>query len=364
MGKTILIRALVSFTAIMALTCHSISVKADPGRVIVEGDAWLKDSANGVSTTRYPNGVPVCDVNNGGNTCGGQQAIVSGVSQFWQCVELAQRLYKHKGWDTAKIPSSGGFPNVPCAKDIYTQAQNLGFVSYRNGSISIADVKPGDMIVHTQADGGTSTTCPNGAGHVAIVDTVIGSTIYAKEQNWSPSGRSPSGISSYDWQGGTISRTAPNSRASSYIQGIVHSPLNVGNRMAVTQADFNKWCASGGADGASLIAPNAYSWACYKGRSFTYQPAINMATYCQSRYPGLKYVDILIDYNDPYSWRCYGPSDDLGALGQVQLDKYCQNKKLTTIAYSSAALTGKTVNDWYCKTPDGNTSHIDTFPRN
>ena len=107
---------------------------------------------------------------------------------YWQCVELAQRLYKKMGW------APGVFPNVGGAKQIYTNAAAgtwSGFQAHANGS-AWAPV-PGDMIVEDAAQGNWW------AGHVSVVDWVSGGTIHAVEQN-----ASATGMHTYHLEGWTI----------------------------------------------------------------------------------------------------------------------------------------------------------------
>jgi hypothetical protein len=84
---------------------------------------------------------------------------------------------------------------------------SLGMTRQANGSIT--SIVPGDMIVHTSADGG-------GSGHVAIVDYISGSTVYAVEQNFN----NTADEATYKLSGGTLSR------GSLHIAGVVHSPKN------------------------------------------------------------------------------------------------------------------------------------------
>src|SRR5690348_4446730 len=119
----------------------------------------LADATPLVSATDWLDGhaVNVCGSSTD-TTCGGE-THVGGVSSNWyQCVELAQRLYYARGWYTA---GGGIFSGVSNAYDIYDNAASLGMTREANGSIT--SIVPGDMIVHTSADGG-------GAGHVSIVD--------------------------------------------------------------------------------------------------------------------------------------------------------------------------------------------------
>lgn len=152
-------------------------------------------------------GVPVCAP--GTSTyCGGQLAV----GTAWQCVELAQRLYKTMGWyaQTSNGVFSVGGVGIPSAYLIYDNANALGFTRVANGSIT--SLTPGDMIVHKSTSPGSG-----GAGHVAIVDTVQGSTVTAREQNWSLNG-----TATYNLANGWLSRTGPVATDKQYISGVVH----------------------------------------------------------------------------------------------------------------------------------------------
>jgi hypothetical protein len=121
----------------------------------------------------------------------------------WQCVELAARLYKTKGW-------SNGLPGVSYAAQIYTMADSLGMTAMAQGSVDISKIVPGDMIVSDQAT----------YGHVSVmssVDTTHGK-VTAAEQN-----ASNDGWATYDFD----STTKMLSRGTYYhVTGVVHDPDN------------------------------------------------------------------------------------------------------------------------------------------
>ncbi|HEU5121513.1 MAG TPA: CHAP domain-containing protein, partial [Candidatus Saccharimonadales bacterium] len=160
--------------------------------VLLYGSQWLNGQ-----------GVNVCD----GSTdpyCGGELHVGGWSANWWQCVELAQRLYQKMGWH------GGIFSGVNYAYQIYDLAGNLGMTRQANGSIS--SIVPGDMIIH-----GSDTPYSGGAGHVSIVDRVEGSSVYAVEQNtYNDQPRA-----SYTWSGGTISRPGTGT-----LRGVVHDPGN------------------------------------------------------------------------------------------------------------------------------------------
>jgi hypothetical protein len=191
---------LAVLVSLAAMTIASNSpARADTTPAVI-GSSWLGGhGVNACSMTGTWDGV----------SCGGDGPVGSA----WQCVELAQREYYRLGWYTS---NSGYFANVLHAYQIYNEASNLGMTAHLNGSGYIP--VPGDMIVHTSADGG-------GDGHVSVVDRISGSTVYVAEQNIS----SAADIGNYSLSGSTLSRTGMN------IQGVVHSPsdLYVNSRMMV-----------------------------------------------------------------------------------------------------------------------------------
>jgi CHAP domain len=160
---------------------------------VLYGTAWFNGS-----------GVNVCsDANGGGSdpTCGGQEHVGGISGAWWQCVELAQRFYKTLGW------YSGTFKSVNVAADIYANAGGLHMTRQANGKIT--SIVPGDMIVH-----GTHDKYSPRAGHVAIVDHIVGSTVYAVQEN--VAGKP---ATTYTLSGGTLS-----GGSGTDILGIVHSP--------------------------------------------------------------------------------------------------------------------------------------------
>ena len=162
---------------------------------VLQGTDWFGGS-----------GANVCSNDNGGGTdptCGGQTHVGSSAKYgYWQCVELAQRFYQQQGWH------SGTFPGVSVAADIYSSASAMGMSTQANGSIT--SIVPGDMIIH-----GLKDKYSVGAGHVAIVDHISGTNVYAIQQN------APQTASYVLNSSGTLTGGSGND-----ILGIVHSPKN------------------------------------------------------------------------------------------------------------------------------------------
>ena len=171
----------------MVLTCVSQAASASPafGTRLVAANQWLSGQGVDVFWNNYASSGPS-----------------SGYGTEWQCVELAQRLYKQRGWYGQSI-----FPNTGAAYQIYDNAPSMGFVRHVNGDGIPA---PGDMIIH----GPTST---NSAGHVDIVDYVANGVINVDEQNASVTGRA-----SYTLSGSTLI----NRSGFGVIRGYVHAPAN------------------------------------------------------------------------------------------------------------------------------------------
>jgi hypothetical protein len=161
-----------------------------------------------------------------GNSCGSYIHNLAGTPpQYgwgWQCVELAERLYNTNGW------FSGSF-GVAGAADIYTDAASLGFSTTPQGSITLANVEPGDMLVTQEAT----------YGHVFIVNSVNTSadTISAVDQNggdggqstitYTPSTQKISDGSYFDFSGVVHSSNDPLTNSGSGGGGsITNSPLS------------------------------------------------------------------------------------------------------------------------------------------
>jgi hypothetical protein len=173
----------------------------------VPGSAWL----NG-------HGVNVCypSAGDGTGSCGGEAHVGGDPGPpvgWWQCVELAQRLYETRGWYTA---SSGVFA-VAKAYQIYAWAAgDTADFTVTPNSTPHPSLTPGDMII-TASSGGTN------AGHVAIINKVAvksdgSATIDAVEQN-----NSPTGHATYTMTAAGLLARPGDSRA---ITGVVHAKKN------------------------------------------------------------------------------------------------------------------------------------------
>lgn len=190
--------------------------------LLLSGSQWLGGS-----------GVNVCD----GSTdpyCGGELHVGGWSSNWWQCVELAQRLYQARGWH------SGPFAGVGIASDIYDQASSLGMSRKANGNIT--SIVPGDMIIH-----GTNEPYSRRAGHVSIVDHVTGTTVYAVSQNT----YNDQPVGTYTLSGGTLTKSG-----SGTLRGIVHDPNNNGNGSGETLWKLRNSKSAGAADVSFYYGPD------------------------------------------------------------------------------------------------------------
>lgn len=147
---------------------------AKTNRVILSGSDWLGGSGVDV----YSNDGDFSSASADYNTI-----VIKGQSYRtglrWQCVELVERLYYAKGW--IALPQSGGtfaWPAPHAAREMYNTAPKT-LAKEPNGSIT--SVRAGDVIVL----GGGNVTDATGvpAGHVAIVDSVVGNVINTVSQN-------------------------------------------------------------------------------------------------------------------------------------------------------------------------------------
>ncbi|GAA0989315.1 hypothetical protein GCM10009555_073020 [Acrocarpospora macrocephala] len=150
-------------------------------------------------------GVPIC-ASSTAPTCAGQPHVGGVSSNWWQCVELAQRFYQRRGWH------KGIFAGVGIASHIFTKASALRMAPQPNGAIT--DIVPGDMIVMNRT---------GQAGHVVIVESITANrdgtrNVMTVGQN-SKVVRNP-----MRWHGGVLDSFW----ASYSVAGVVRSPANIG----------------------------------------------------------------------------------------------------------------------------------------
>jgi hypothetical protein len=136
-----------------AASASSTNTRVDPaGTVELAASGWL----GGSGVTVYSNG------NSAANTYG--RSTVNGVyaGDFYQCVELVNRLYLTRGWISSTWWGNGN--------QLYANAPTT-LTKEPNGSITY--LNPGDVVSFN--DGG--------AGHAGIVNAVSGSTVTLVNQN-------------------------------------------------------------------------------------------------------------------------------------------------------------------------------------
>lgn len=201
-GSPQLMRAAVCFIAIATIICATLLWTAVPtvraascGAVNVSGSSW----AGGFGVDSRSNGAYEGTTTSCGGFVTDLNANPPQYGEGWQCVELAQRMYNTRGW------YSGLFAGVSYASQIYTSAAQNGWTTMANGSITLGNIVPGDMLVTNE---GT-------AGHVMLVDSISGNTIKVVDQNAGDGGRDTVTFSNGSLSDGSYS-----------FSGVVHSPKN------------------------------------------------------------------------------------------------------------------------------------------
>lgn len=185
--------SILLFIAVFSFATITLPVRAIPATVLLGGNEWFGGA-----------GVNVCDSSTQ-PTCGGEAHVGGWSENWWQCVELAQRLYQKYGWH------SGIFGGVERAYQIYDNASSLNMSRQANGNV--VSIVPGDMIVHAP-----DMPYSDGAGHVSIVDSVNGSIVNVVEQNTA----NDQPRATYSWTNNTLSRAGTGT-----IKGVVHDPGNL-----------------------------------------------------------------------------------------------------------------------------------------
>ena len=201
----------------------------------LSGASWLGGSGVGVCGSST---ITACE----------NMGHVGGMSSnWWQCVELAQRLYDTMGWH------AGIFSSVGVAADIYTNASASGFTRQADGAVT--SVIPGDMLVFS---GG------GGPGHVGIVSMITTNgngtkTLSVVNQNayevistvtWDTVAKT---VSKYGYMDGHSTDTTFT------VMGIVHTPGNT-NTSGTPQAGSSIMFTNGGGETWANANPTANAW--------------------------------------------------------------------------------------------------------
>lgn len=181
--------------------------------VVVSGAGWF--GGKGVNVCYPATATPT--------SCGGESAVgTSGWPDPWQCVELAQRFFKSRGW------YAGAFGGVSYAYQIKAWAKADRNMAWHDNNTSYVPT-PGDLIV-TNYDTNQPPPTPgdsHNAGHVAVVDfvdTIDAATrlVHVVEQNGSPNGRATYDAKRNSGGTWTITRDSPHDRLSRVVLGTVH----------------------------------------------------------------------------------------------------------------------------------------------
>jgi hypothetical protein len=172
---------------------------------LLESSNWL----NGQGVDVYSN-YPNQGISSGGAACGGknfQNGILTGYQ--WECVELVNRLYLTHGWISQNWYGNGGG-----TQSMYYYAPS-NLVKQPNGSIT--KLAPGDAVMFNVSG------APD--GHVAVVNTVSGSSVQFVSQNFGTDS-SPQVFTTGTISGGTLTVNVPGMS----VIGVVHAPVeNVAN---------------------------------------------------------------------------------------------------------------------------------------
>ena len=225
----VLLPVLALAATTLLLTVPRGVAAADPGTVVKQGSGWLGGQ-----------GVSVCYPAESGSTCDGEPHVGGVPEAWWQCVELAQRLYKKMGWYGASTDS--GVFDLPYpwnAYFIYSEAR-LGHLkdsddhelvaTYTGSGTDPATGRSadptywpvaGDMIV-------SGPTSGNGAGHVAVIDRIDPESglIWVAEQHRDDDQGGYGAFYQRKPTGEIIRVNASGSDQLAAVLGVVHAPRN------------------------------------------------------------------------------------------------------------------------------------------
>jgi hypothetical protein len=186
--------ALLAFTILpiinAPLPIHAVT-DCSPQGITYSGSSWLQ--GGGVNICNHPGDSSANYINNNSGV-----STLSGYK--WECVEMVNRLYLTQGWITSNWYGNG---------NTLINYLPAGLTSQANGNISY--INSGDAI--TLDDGGY--------GHVAIIDTISGSTYSIISQNAILT--STASIGSGSLSGGNAS-LAMSGWAGYSVQAIAHHP--------------------------------------------------------------------------------------------------------------------------------------------
>lgn len=182
------------------------------GKTIIAAKDWL--GGKGVDVMSNGSAYVYCDPDKDPGKCKNYDAAGRYTGVRWQCVELAQRVWIENNWAKASFGVD--------AAGIWQWAKDNKIDTTENGKLSASGISPGDLVVWTTNEGDN--------GHVAVVDTVSGSSVNIKEQNWGydhQSGQSTLTLKSGYLSGHGMTDSAANA-SKLFIAGVVHHPTSTG----------------------------------------------------------------------------------------------------------------------------------------
>ena len=183
------------------------------GKTIIAAKDWL--GGKGVDVMSNGSANVYCDPDKDPAKCKNFDAAGRYTGVRWQCVELAQRVWIENKWADASFGVD--------AAGIWAWAKSKKLTTTDNGKLSASGISPGDLVVWTTNEGEH--------GHVAVVDTVSGSSVNIKEQNWGfdhQSGQSTLTLQSGYLSGHGMTDSAANA-SKLFIAGVVHHPTVSGS---------------------------------------------------------------------------------------------------------------------------------------
>jgi hypothetical protein len=108
-------------------------------------------------------------------------------------------------------------------------------------------------------------------------------------------------------------------------------------------ADLDKYCHSIGGEKVTLKGANGYSWHCTKANGQELPLSVLQA--CKVTYNDNDAIDLLENYFNPYSWKCF---TDAKQLRSVDLNGYCKSQ-----GHKGLIVSGSTAYSLYCQTNSG-----------
>lgn len=218
--------ALGLLTSPLSASADINNTRADAwGTLELSGSNWLGGQGVGVYSNGSTTDFRDCSGNIVSSYSAACKGSVNGVTTGaeYQCVELVNRLYLTRGWISSTWTGNGD--------QMYTNAPS-GLLKQANGSITY--LGPGDVV--SLGDSTTGTSYDDG-GHVAVVNSVSGSTAQIVNQNttavYSSATFSSGSLSMVGWSG-------------YYVIGVIHAPASSTSiKIAYVDTSGNAWIKDG-----------------------------------------------------------------------------------------------------------------------